>query len=157
MRSSHRMMFKANRRWKLHVWELSGAPDTWEKQLAQHLAREPVFAVISGLGGKTWARVHHFCEQATLPCLFPNVDLPVVAEKDFYSLYLSQGVLLEAQLVARRLGDAKIVPTAGRIVQIYRVGDIGEPAAKALAKAGTAGGYRIPDDALRARASRPEF
>jgi hypothetical protein len=157
MRSSHRMMFKANRRWQLHVWELTGAPDTWEKQLAQHLAREPVFAVISGLGGKTWAPVHHFCEQATLPCLFPNVDLPVVAERDFYSLYLSQGVLLEAQLVARRLGDAKIVPTAGRIVQIYRAGDIGEPAAKALANASTAGGYRIVGHALRAGGSRREL
>jgi len=33
MRSSHRMMFKASRHWMLHVWELKGAPGTWDQQL----------------------------------------------------------------------------------------------------------------------------
>jgi hypothetical protein len=44
-----------------------------------------------------------------VPCLFPNVQLPVVAEGDFYPLYFSRGVL-----------------------QVYRRGDIGEVAAQAL-------------------------
>jgi cytochrome c553 len=124
-------------RWQLHVWELSGAPESWEAQLAQRLEREPVFAVISGIGGKTWEPVHRFCERLGVPCLFPNVDLPVVAEQDFYDVYLSKGVLLEAQLIADRLrrphpaGEPTPAPRR-RLVQVYRSGDIGEAAAAQL-------------------------
>jgi hypothetical protein len=150
MSSSHRMMFKANRRWQLHVWELSGAPGSWDQQLRRHLAQEPVFAVISGLGGKNWAPVHHFCEQAALPCLFPNVDLPVVAERDFYSLYFSKGVLLEAELLARQL-----TAEPRRTVQIFRADDIGAAAAKALAAA--APGLRILARPLGAGDARPQL
>src|SRR5882757_344377 len=85
-------MFKVNRTWKLHVWELQGPPETWKAQLQQDLAKEPVLAVISGVGGPNWAPVHEFCEQEAVPCLFPNVDVPVEASGDFYSLYFSKGV-----------------------------------------------------------------
>src|ERR1700739_2174075 len=95
-----RTMFMVHRQWQLHVWDLTGPPATWEAQLKQHLAKEPVLAVISGLGGSNWAPVHGFCEQEALPCLFPNVEVPVVAHDDFYDLYFSKGVLLEAQLIA---------------------------------------------------------
>ena len=131
LRSSRRMMFKVNSRWQLHVWELKGAPSTWEAQLQRDLAREPVFAVISGIGGATWAPVHHFCEQSHLPCLFPNVQLPVVAERDFYTLYFSKGVLLESELIAHRLAAAERRPR--RVIQVFRAGDIGESASRALA------------------------
>jgi hypothetical protein len=154
LRSSHRMMFKSPRRWQLHVWELSGAPETWDKQLRDDLKREPVFAVISGLGGKTWAPVHKFCEDAALPCLFPNVELPVVAEHDFYSLYFSKGVLLEADLIARRLigEDPKSAPR--RILQVFRSDDIGQPAAQALRAAAAASGLQIIDRPLGAGAAK---
>jgi hypothetical protein len=156
LHSSHRMMFKSPRRWVLHVWELTGAPATWGKQLHEHLKQEPVFAVISGLGGKTWAPVHQFCEEAQLPCLFPNVDLPVVAEHDFYSLYFSKGVLLEAGLIERRLSDAREASGPRRIVQIYRTGDIGQPAAKALDADAAAAGLQIVDRPIAAgRDSKP--
>jgi hypothetical protein len=148
MRSSHRMMFKANRRWQLHVWELTGPPESWQMQLRKDLDEEPVFAVISGLGGKTWAPVHRFCEQASLPCLFPNVDLPVVAEHDFYSLYFSKGVLLEAGLLAHQLMDAKNSAGARRVVQVFRADDIGEPAAKSLHEAAAGVGLHIVDRRL---------
>src|SRR5437879_9806114 len=59
--SSHTMMFRVERRWQLHVWELTGAPATWEAQLRKYLASEPVFAVISGLGGSNWGPVQKFC------------------------------------------------------------------------------------------------
>ena len=132
LHSSRRMMFMVNRHWELHVWELTGAPDTWEGQLRARLAAEPVFAVISGLGGKTWAPVHRFCELESLPCLFPNVELPVVAERDFDNLYLSKGVLLEAQLIARQVAAGGETPLQ-RVLQVYRANDVGKDAAAALA------------------------
>jgi hypothetical protein len=153
LRSSHRMMFKANRRWQLHVWDLTGPPDTWEKQLNADLAKEPVFAVISGLGGKTWAPVHRFCEQAALPCIFPNVELPVVAERDFYSLYFSKGVLLEADLMAHELSAGQAAPAQGRVVQIYRTNDIGAAAAAEFSAAATRAGRVVVDRALKADGS----
>ncbi len=76
-------MYMANRHWQLHVWELTGPADTWRAQLEKHLAAEPVYAVLSGLGGANWRPVHEFCEQHALPCLLPNVEVPVVAEHDF--------------------------------------------------------------------------
>ncbi|WP_211472146.1 c-type cytochrome [Collimonas humicola] len=138
LRTSRRMMFMVNRRWQLHVWELTGPSDGWEQQLKQHLAAEPVFAVLSGLGGKTWAPIHAFCEDEAIPCLFPNVETPVGGDSDFYSLYLSKGVLLEAELIAKKILGADGTGR-GRAVksvrQIYRAGDSGEAAAQALAAA----------------------
>jgi hypothetical protein len=131
---SQSMQSNAKRRWQLHVWALAGPPASWENQLQQHLAQEPVYAAISGLGGKDWSPVHRFCEKASLPCIFPNVELPVVAEDDFYSLYFSKGVLLEAELLAQQLtADTDTVPR--RVVQVFRADDIGEAAAKALRSA----------------------
>jgi hypothetical protein len=156
LRSSHRMMFKSPRRWQLHVWELTGAADTWDKQLREDLNKEPVFAVISGLGGKNWTPVHRFCEQAALPCLFPNVDLPLVAEHDFYSLYFSRGVLLEADLIARRLA-AEDKPVPRRVVQVFRADDIGQPAAKALHDSAAAAGLIVVDRSLGARSSMAQL
>jgi hypothetical protein len=152
LRSSHRMMFKSPRRWALHVWQLAGAPDTWNAQLHEHLKQEPVFAVISGLSGKNWAPVHRFCEEAALPCLFPNVDLPVVAERDFYSLYFSRGVLLEADLIAHRLSDREESAGVRRVVQIFRAGDIGQQAASALRDAALAAGMQTLERPLGAAA-----
>ncbi len=135
LRTSRKMMFTVNRRWQLHVWELSGAPDTWQEQLKQRLAKEPVLAVVSGLGGKNWAPVHAFCEQNALPCLFPNVEVPPLdADRAFYSLYFSKGVLLESGLIANRILKSASGKTAKTVQQIYRAGDSGEPAAKALAE-----------------------
>jgi cytochrome c len=139
-------------RWQLHVWELTGAPDSWEAQLDARLKHEPVFAVISGVGGRTWEPVHRFCERAGLPCLFPNVDLPVVDERDFYDVYFSKGVLLEAQLIATQLGASESSPESAnplrRLVQVYRRGDIGEQAAAQLRRAWTSRGGEATDRGL---------
>ena len=150
--ASQRMVFKIDRRWRLHVWELTGPPATWEQQLRDHLKREPVFAVISGVGGGTWEPVHRFCEQAALPCLLPNVDLPVVAEHDYYSLYFSRGVLLEADLIASALAGS-----AGRIVQVYRGGDIGEQAAQRMSVAAAAAGLQTVDRKLGSGGAQREL
>src|SRR4029077_9556127 len=141
--------FRVTRRWQLHVWELSGAADTWEAQLAAHLAKEPVFAVISGIGGRSWAPVHRFCEGAGLPCLMPNVDLPDAAPDDFYTVYFSRGVLLEAELIAHDLAARS--QKAQRIGLLFRAGDIGEQAAAAFSAAMSASGATVVSRRLPAR------
>jgi hypothetical protein len=147
--SYRKQMFKVTRHWELHVWELTGPADGWEGQLQHHLATEPVFAVISGIGGGNWAPVHRFCEQAQLPCLFPNVELPVVAESDFHTLYFSKGVLLEAGLIALQLQGQSDIPAIHRIVQVYRAGDVGEAAAQAFEAAARATGAEIVNRVLK--------
>jgi hypothetical protein len=129
-----RSMFMVHRRWQLHVWELTGAESTWQQQLERRLATEPVFAVISGLGGRSWAPVHAFCERALLPCLFPNVEAPPEeADRDFYSIYFSRGLLLEAELIGKRLLDGAPGEPVTRVLQVYRAADSGEAGAARLA------------------------
>src|SRR4030095_14383980 len=112
------LTWKTGVRWQLHVWELEGPADTWAAQLQRYYDTQPVFAVIGGLSVGTWSPVHAFCETSGVPCMFPTVDLPVIAERDFYSLYFSRGVLLEADVLARYLLDRGGGP--GRVVQIFR-------------------------------------
>jgi hypothetical protein len=126
-------MFRVHLRWELHVWELTGPESTWQQQLEKLMASQPVFAILSGLAGKNWAPVHAFCEHSGVPCLFPNVEVPVDDPGDFYSLYFSKGVLLEAELMARSIaGDPGRKPTS--VLQVYRSGDSGEAGAAALSR-----------------------
>jgi len=139
IQTQRRIMFRVVRRWNLHVWELSGPPDTWERQLHDRLRAEPVFAVISGIGRRTWEPVHRFCQSEAIPCLMPNIDLPVTAESDFYPVYFSRGVLLEADLIAHELRSAGASHGLRRLVQVYRDDDIGVEAARALAESANSG------------------
>ena len=143
-------MFRTHPKWQLHVWELSGAPALWQQQLEKHLAREPVFAVLSGLGGSHWEPVHAFCEAAGLPCLFPNVELPVEQASGNYALYFSKGVLLEAGLVADEVLGAR--PRPQSVLQVYRAGDVGEGAARAAAERLQAQGMDVHSVVLAAQA-----
>lgn len=154
MRTSGRTMYSksmyaANRHWQLHVWQLSGPESTWLLQLKRYLTTEPVMAVVSGLGGSRWAPVHEFCEHEQVPCLFPNVEVPVVREGDFYTLYFSKGVLLEAELIAKEAGERAEGPPR-QVVQIYRAGDSGEAAAQALAPALKSQGIEVRNHVLAA-------
>ena len=149
-------MYMANRHWQLHVWELSGPSDGWAQQLAQHLKAEPVMAAVSGLGGSEWAPVHQFCQRAHLPCLFPNVEVPVVADEDFYTLYFSRGVLLEADLIVGRISAAGGPPVKS-VRQVYRSGDSGAPAAQALATALEQRGLTVHSEALAPSESAPRL
>ena len=155
LESAHRAHLNPPHRWLLHVWQLSGPAATWDGQLRQFWAQQPVLAAISGLGGKDWKPIHRFCEQSALPCLFPNVELPTVAESDFYSVYFSRGILLEADLIARQLTAAGQEAMPRRIVQIFRPTDIGQPAARALRA--TAPDLRIVDRALGEGAAGPQL
>jgi len=131
---SVRSMFKVNRRWVLHVWELTGPAATWPEQLDKKLAEQPVFAVLSGLAGRNWEPVASFCERQALPCLFPNVERPPAdADRNFHALYFSRGVLLEADLVAAALREAPAGAKPTRVRIVYRAGDVGEAGAESLA------------------------
>jgi hypothetical protein len=104
----------------------------WEQKLHDRLVAEPIYVVISGLGRKTWDPIHKICSHEKIPCLFPNTDDPVVNEQDFYSVYFSLGVTFEAQIILQRLKAASDSRKAGRVVQLYRQGDICEHGAHIL-------------------------
>jgi hypothetical protein len=86
--------------------------------------------LISGIGVGSWQPVHEFCERRSVPCLLPNTDLPVVSETDYYSLYFSKGITLEAEVLARHL--RKDDTLNGRIIQVYRDNELAVTAAEAL-------------------------
>jgi cytochrome c553 len=125
----------AKLRWQLHVWQLTGTADTWRAQLERQFASDPVFALLSGVGSAEWTPVHEFCERHSVPCFFPNLEVPVASEQDFYSVYFSGGVLLEAELIAKSIRAESAGKGRIAVYQVYRPADSGEAAAAALATA----------------------
>ncbi len=99
-------MYRRHRTWKLRHWALQGPPDTWAAQLDAFYNREPVFAVLSGVGAQTWAPVQAFCAAQRMPCLLPTVELPP-QDEDFYSVYLSRGLWGQAVAAARHLAELR--------------------------------------------------
>lgn len=135
---------KPYRKWVLHVWELSGPPESWPDQLRAKYEEQPVFAVVSGLTRGPWRPIHDFCEANHVPCLFPSTDLPVVDEEDFYSIYFSRGMALEADVLAQHLAGEGLL--SGPLVQVYRGGDYRGLAAASQLRAQVAQrGGRISD------------
>lgn len=157
LQSERRIHFRVLRRWELHVWNLTGAPETWDAQLHHLLKTDPVFAVISGIGARTWEPVHRFCESESLPCLMPNVDLPVVGEQDFYPVYFSRGVLLEADIIGHRLSEAPGSAAPVHVVEVYRPDDIGAAAAKYLAAALAPSGANVTLRELKTKGAAHEL
>jgi hypothetical protein len=156
LRTSREIKYRVTRQWRLNVWDLQGPADTWQQQLTDHQRDQPVFAVLSGLGRGNWAPIHRFCEAAHVPCLFPNIDLPVVHETDFYPVYFSRGVLLEADLLASWLtADTQRRPR--RLVQVFRDDDVGAAAAAQLAAALRAGGVQCIERHLPAKAGEGDL
>jgi hypothetical protein len=115
---------------ELQVWQLEGPPTGWADQLHDRYDRHPVYAVLSGAGRAQWGPVRDFCERAAVPCLFPIVDLAPNDPGDFYTLYLSRGVPLEARMLARHLGELE--PRPDRVLQLV-ADEAGEAAARLLA------------------------
>lgn len=142
--------YRVTRRWTLHEWVLDGAPESWPAQLERLFASQPVFAVLSGIGGAHWDPVHRFCEQRHVPCLFPNVDVPVVQEQGFYNLYFSRGVLLEADLFAAALRQSGVPPEGARLVQLVRPGSAGVAGAARLSALLAASGWEVETRELAA-------
>ncbi len=85
---------------ELDVWTLRGTSDTWREQLEERYAEAPVFAMVGGLGDGDWEPIHRFCEDHRMPCVLPITDEPPALADDFYSLYFTEGVRLDANIVA---------------------------------------------------------
>jgi len=110
----------SGKKWRLHVWELSGSSETWQAQLDDLYQQQPVFALLSGAGASNWAPVHEFCEQHRLACVLPTVEVVPDLGDDWYSMYFSPGVGLEAKILARYLGNGDAVPdNDANIIQVY--------------------------------------
>ncbi len=131
-RTREMAMYKKFRVWQLDHWALRGEPSTWRAQLDAWQAQAPVFAVVAGLGGATWAPVDGFCEARRIPCLLPLVDGEVsTATSAFYSLHYHAGLPLDAVLAARALKARGIDAFS---VRPGRLDDnAAEPSASALA------------------------
>lgn len=121
-------VYGAYRQWRLHVWDLRGPEQTWPAQLQGLYEKQPVFAIIGGVGKGNWQPIHRFCEQQEMPCVLPHIALPPSqADRDFYSIYFSRGVELEAQALASVLSATGSESSA--IIQVLR----DTPAARAAA------------------------
>lgn len=129
------LMYRSYRTWKLHVWTLAGAPETWRGQLERFYRSQPVFAVLSGIGEGTWRPVHEFCEGMEIPCVFPSVDFPEVTETGYATVYFSRGATLEAGILARYLAEAGPGGKTGAVVQVFRDDGLGSVPAQALRNA----------------------
>ncbi len=116
-------------RWQLHLWQLTGSPEEWEAQLDAYSRQQPVFALLSGVGAVEWGPVHRFCERHALACVLPSLEMAPDGD-DYYSLYFSQGLGLEARLLARHLVSAQ----PARLIQVV-ADEAGGRAAKAVEQA----------------------
>lgn len=104
-----------HRDWVLEEWALAGPSETWNEQLEQRYRDGPVFAMLSGLSHSSWGPISRFCERNEIPCLFPGTDLSDAAKDDFYTLYFSRGLELEADLIANHLAAQPL----SNVIQVY--------------------------------------
>jgi Cytochrome c len=148
MTSAAAFVSQSERHWDVDFWELQGAPETWAAQLDALQQRKPVFALLSGLSETDWSPVDQFCSRQHVPCWFPSVSLPALAEPG-YGLYFSQGVALEARVLAKHLQAQQAGGTPlRRALQIYLPGSAGEQAAQALRAAFALAGTPLQDRPL---------
>jgi cytochrome c553 len=145
MVSAAELVLGTERRWDLQIWELQGAPETWDAQLRERYRSKPVFALVSGLSGAQWQPVHDFCDRERVPCWFPTVDVPP-RNTSPYAFYFSAGLNLEAAVLSRHLQSLGTRPK--RVVQVYRNDDVGVAAAQALKDALRGSGIAVVDRIL---------
>ena len=142
--------YRAYRKWVLHVWDLTGPADGWGAQLDALYARDPVFALMGGLGPGSWRPIHDWSERLGVPCLFPQSDLPAPSA-GFYTVYLSRGISLEAEALAKYLLDRG---ERRPVVQVFRDDEESAAAASAF-RAAMRAGAGTPVDERRAEGPIP--
>jgi len=125
-------------------WTLTGPPESWRAQLEEYNRKEPVFAVVGGRVQGPWQPVHQFCEQNKIPCLFPDTDLPVLSDKDWYTLYPSKGYFQEGESAAHFLIGKRGTHGKGKLVQIVRKAPQGQALSAGFQKAWRELGQKPP-------------
>jgi hypothetical protein len=133
------------REWVLHVWDLTGPSESWGRQLEAYNQQQPVFALVSGLGRSSWRPIHEFSERFEVPCILPQADVPVLADRDFYTVYISKGMVLEAQALAKFLHDEG---ERGPVMQVLRRDEASAAGAEAFRRAWTAATGAAPLERL---------
>lgn len=118
------------RRASLDIWILKGAPETWQKQLAEYNIKRPVFAILGGISNQDWKPIHDFCESARIPCLFPITDFPVISGNAWYTYYFNKGYFQEGEAAARYLNRLETIRDEKSIIQIVQDSDAGRALAK---------------------------
>ncbi|MGB3210811.1 MAG: hypothetical protein WBB19_08935 [Desulforhopalus sp.] len=111
---------RAYRNVKLHVWTLHGPEETWRSQLERYYSEQPVFALLGGITGGSWEKIHTFSEENRIPCILPVTDLPVVSDTDWYTLYFSKGFFQEGESSAKYVRANMKKDEKLKIVQIYQ-------------------------------------
>jgi hypothetical protein len=112
--------YRAYRNLKLHVWTLRGQEETWRDQLDSYYSKQPVFALLGGITGGSWKKIHTFSEEHKIPCIFPITDLPLISESDWYTLYYSKGFYQEGESAAKYIRTSFKNIEKIRVVQIYQ-------------------------------------
>lgn len=157
MSSAAEMVLQTQRVWDVDVWELQGPASTWPEQLLRFYRDQPVFALISGVGGDNWAPIHEFSERMGVPSWFPSIPLPPPqAEDDFYSVYFSRGVMLDAEVMASHLRHLQTEPNPPRhLIQIVGPDAVQHHAAQALTDGLKDSGVRVEQTALDTQGRLP--
>ena len=114
---------QAYRKLNLHVWELKGEEETWRDQLERYYSAQPVFALLGGITGGSWEKIHAFSEEHKIPSIFPITDQPVVSDTDWYTLYFEKGYSIEGESSAKYVRATLGMEGKNRIVQLYREDD----------------------------------
>jgi len=104
-----------HRQWVIEEWALTGPSETWNAQLERRYRDAPVFGMLGGLSNRPWGPISDFCERNEIPCLFPGTDLADAGADDFYTLYYSRGLNLEAGLIAKHLTAEPV----SNVIQVY--------------------------------------
>ena len=134
----------ANRILSLSRWVLKGPPETWRRQLEEYNRTEPVFALLGGIVDGPWQPIHQFCEDNQIPSLFPNTDLPVVSDTEWYTLYLSKGYFQEGESTALYLNNKADLLKGRPVVQIVRSSREAEALAAGFQQTWQALGHQPP-------------
>jgi len=130
---SNRPGTKKIRSLSMDVWELKGSPESWGEQLERHYRKQPVFAVLGGIAPGKWDPVHSFCEKNQVPCILPFTDLPVISDKDWYTLYFSRGYYQEGETAAKYLSRVFALPSEKKVIQVFRSNDRGQALSRGFA------------------------
>jgi len=113
-------LYQGYRKYKLHVWMLTGEPNTWQQQLNNYYDNKPVFAIVSGISEDSWENIDKFCNAREVPCILPNTRTPGFSANNFYTLYFNAGPFNDASVIARYFHmNATGNSETKNIVQLY--------------------------------------